>query len=287
MKVFDFTKIKTTEKELNEKWLLDCIKEMGKQEVLFQNECQFQFALAWAIQNFFDKKYTISLEDFTFSNESIKIERWYTDIIVVDNETKDCIAIELKYKTSEIQANGKSILLEQGAQGFGRFDFLWDVNRNEMLIFGQQKLADEQLVINYSNSTRRIPIVFDASKCSLQRRGQIKVAYSIILTNCKKYWEDTKRPCQDEDFKITDNKVISKGVLLQWKLENGEIKSNDIRDKERGRALKFLSSYNCCWKDYCKFKFNSILKQGKRKTTKIDNNQFKFLIFETKIKNNP
>lgn len=282
MKVFDFTKIQTLEKELNKQWLIDCMREMGNQNILFQNECQFQFALAWAIQNSFSKKYTISLEDFTFSNESNKLERWYTDIIVVDNETEDCIAIELKYKTSEIQTNGKSILLEQGAQGFGGFDFLWDVNRNEMLIFEQKKLNSEQLVINASNSTRSVPIDFDASKCVFKRSGKVKLAYSIMLTNCKKYWEDTGRDCQYKDYKITDNKTISNSDLLQWKLENGKIKSDDIRDKERGRALKFLLNYDCKWEEYCKFKFVSILKQGKRKTSEIDNNQFKFLIFETK-----
>ena len=43
----------TKETELNQQWLKDCLNEMGKQNIIFRSEEQFQFTLSWAIQEFF------------------------------------------------------------------------------------------------------------------------------------------------------------------------------------------------------------------------------------------
>lgn len=58
----------TKETELNQQWLKDCLNEMGKQNIIFRSEEQFQFTLSWAIQEFF-AAYKVYLEDLTSTIE--------------------------------------------------------------------------------------------------------------------------------------------------------------------------------------------------------------------------
>ena len=277
MALFNWGKIKTNQGTLTRTWIEDCLKEMGNQNILFQNECQLQFLLAWAIQNFFQGKYDIYLEECTFAINSPKLERWYTDIIVEDKETEECIAIELKYKTAKLCDNiGKVILLEQSAEDFGKFDFLWDVNRNEMLVYENQKLLSEENAIIDSNNYRNNPITFSSNACEFKRPGKIKKAYSIMLTNCEKYWVPGK-PTQADDFKIAQGRDIQANQNLRWELQKGKIKSDNIRNTKRGRTLCFLKDYQCEWKAY--HTFTNYAKNGGKKAKK-NNNEFKFLIIE-------
>lgn len=286
---------------LTKNWLEECIVTMGNDNVIFQNECQFQFALAWAIKEFFG--YEISLEEVTlidvFKN---KKRRSYTDIVIQTDENK-YIAIELKYKTAKTNSSGEQEdygeggLTQQGAQGFGKYDFLWDVNRNEFLIYGDKKIDQEKKILEESNKLRLSEQ--DVQSCSIlkadkkleipQKTIQSKKfssAFSIFLTNDDTYYTYPKRKAsQDFDFRLAEKdsklrvfkaeKEYCWGIGTSKKVKGTQktysknvILSDDIRGKARGRILSFLQNYTCEWKDY-----------------KKEANSFKFLILETK--NNP
>ena len=78
-----------------------------KEKMPFQNEAQFQHALAMAIDKDItekNKKYEVWLEVWTGSknlNEDQAAKRdCYTDIVILDAAEKEYIAIEWKYKTA-------------------------------------------------------------------------------------------------------------------------------------------------------------------------------------------
>ena len=291
---------------LTKGWLVECLKKMGSDNVVFQNECQFQFALAWAIKEFFN--YEISLEEVTLIDKfSNKKRRAYSDIVVKIAEDK-YIAIELKYKTAkksvasgDEEDYGEGGLTQQGAQGFGKYDFLWDVNRNEFLIYGQDKIKAEEKIIQESNNYRlteddiknytnlQVDKELDIpSATEIPKKGKFSSAFSIFLTNDKAYYTCPKKNSQEYNFRLAEKEKNSKRKFNAtdtyfWKTGDNkqkksvEIKypkkvilSDDIRGKARGRILSFLQDYECEWEDY-----------------EDRNNSFKFLIFKTEMQNNP
>ena len=250
-----------------------------------------------------------SLEEVTLTDKYANggKKRAYTDIVVgVGND--EFVAIELKYKTAKTKAEegiedcGEGVLTQQGAQGFGKYDFLWDVNRNEFLIYGQDKIEAEKTIIKESNNYRLteddiknypnlqadkeldIP-----SSTEIPKKGKFCSAFSIFLTNDKAYYTCPKKNSQEYNFRLAEKEKNSKRKFNAtdtyfWKTGDNKQKksvvieypkkvilSDDIRGKARGRILSFLQEeYTCDWESY-----------------KNESSSFMFLIFETKIKNNP
>ena len=112
----------------------------GQEKKVFQSEAQFQFNLAWRLQELYDCE--AKLEDLTVvvtrKNKSDKdlMQKVYTDIVLLKDDYS--VAIELKYKTATL--NHKDILLfKHGATDLGGYDFWWDVNRLELLVTPTKK----------------------------------------------------------------------------------------------------------------------------------------------------
>ena len=106
------------------------ITNFGDQGKIFQSEAQFQFELAWKLQH--QGWGTACLEDMTMKvvkNNKV-VKKFYTDIVIEQDGYR--VAIELKYKTAEYNENGIE-LFDHGAVDLGRYDYLWDVFRIELL----------------------------------------------------------------------------------------------------------------------------------------------------------
>lgn len=149
------------------------IKLFGKQQRIFQKEAQFQFELAWELQKQLGEDGKVILEynscvrkpdDATHQ----KRKRFYSDIIIKDNDN-NYIVIELKYKTKGDNCYNVE-LTEQGAPDEGRYDYLWDVRRIELL-----KNRD---CGNYDYN---------------KHLGKFLGGYAILLTNENQYWERTRK----------------------------------------------------------------------------------------------
>ncbi len=194
------------------------IEAFGKQNRIFYSEAQLQFALAWEIQKETVNKnynYTVFLEYMSMYYNN---KRFYTDIIVMDNCSKDYIAIELKYKTKEYDHNGM-ILKNQGAEDCGRYDYLWDVKRLELL-------KHKEAQYTYNNNLK-----------------YCEKAYAIMVTNDHLYWTRGRRGTLSESFYIDDSRSIKENNVMNWKETKNWNKSRP--------GLTFKRSYpNFKWKSY-------------------------------------
>lgn len=258
----------TKETELNQQWLKDCLNEMGKQNIIFRSEEQFQFTLSWAIQEFF-ATYKVYLEDLTstieYNNGDKK--RSYTDILV-KKDNGDYVAIELKYKTANAII-GNIELLNHGAVDNGRYDYLWDINRLEWLVYGNSKAKQENGLISQANNCRKNPLPnIGLYNYDARIKGEKITGYAIMLTNESKYWNFSKQlPAQTSckycgnvhyhDFCIAEsdetgkNNINGKGKIQDWaKNAGGYTKS--VCDIWRGRPIEFIGNYTFNWNSYYK-----------------------------------
>lgn len=269
----------------NKKWLSDCLKEMANQNLIFRSEEQFQFCLAWAIQDFFGS-YNVLLEELTLNIDySGKNKRSYTDILV-DKGNNEFIAIELKYKTADANIGGVS-LLNHGAADLGRFDYLWDINRLERLVYPLSvKRTKENGLINMANGygDNELPIITDYIYDKRIEGEKIIKGFAIILTNEEKYWTYSKnslsiKPCvycntaAYHDFCIAEGDESNNNNYSGTKIQDwGKVSGNYITSvcgKWRGRPLEFIGDYQFDREIYKDFDV------GKNKT-------FKFCITEIK-----
>lgn len=158
-------------KEFNLDELKKIMLEFSKKPRIFNSEAQFQFELAWRINELFDCD--VLLEEISriyHSEKELKsgeikkyLKKDYTDIILKKDDL--CIAIELKYKTAILQLE-QLTLSHHGAVDLGAYDFMWDINRLQMLT---GKSEDETVY---------------QIRCD---RG-----YAVILTNDKNYWKSNE-----------------------------------------------------------------------------------------------
>ena len=99
------------------------LKELSGERKLFHSEADFQFALAWKIQ----QKYTDAKVRLEYCMNLNK-QAMHIDMVVFLGEK--IIPIELKYKTircDEINIDGETYILKNhGAQDMGRYDFVKD-----------------------------------------------------------------------------------------------------------------------------------------------------------------
>ena len=118
-------------KDFNSTELSRIIKELGSVPRIFNSEAQFQFELAWKINEQFNC--TVKLEELsrTYKNGQ-KNKTEYTDIILEDETLR--IGIELKYKTKKLDKPEMNVhLKQQGAHTDNRKLFLEDVDRLDAL----------------------------------------------------------------------------------------------------------------------------------------------------------
>lgn len=252
-KQYDITKIEEKFMEKIDdfyKAITDIIDKFGYSNLIFKSEAQFQFTLAWELQKKFDK-YIVSLENlsaiasFDGTRTMIKGERkgeiisvtktkkFFTDILL-KNGIGDFVAIELKYKTKEDDIN---YLSEHGATDLGRFDYLWDLMRVQML------------KTNNKNCYEQIKTIDCDSK-------KMICGFSVILTNEPNYWKITTAKSQKKNgtfplyknFCIGEGQVINSNNKLEW---NKNKPSTCVDGTWREKVIiEFSNSHNCYWRKY-------------------------------------
>ena len=138
----------------------------------FHSEADFQHALAWQIH-------------LARPESQVRLE---VDVVQEDRQRRfldiwlpvEGIAIELKYKTRglTLELDDESFALrDQSAQDQGRYDFLRDIKRLEIM-------------------------------CS--EMEQCKAGYAVLLTNDSSYWSlPVQRNTVDADYRVHEGRVLS------------------------------------------------------------------------------
>ena len=163
-------KVKILRKSIGK--VLSCLK---KKRSIFHSEADFQHAFAWEIHEMLPFARVRLEKPVRVGQRSLHIDVWvnYKDVIV---------AVELKYKTRglEVDADDEHYSLKnQGAQEFGRYDFLKDIQRLE------------RVVDQYRDS----------------------IGYAVLLTNDSAYWQEPREEEPvDANFRLHDDRVV-KGNL--------------------------------------------------------------------------
>ena len=184
--------------------LIPIIESLRHKRSVFHSEADFQFALAWEIQQS-NSDTEIRLE-YPPKDEPNK----YIDILVRHEEF--VFPIELKYKTKNLSVlvDGEQFTLKNhGVQDLGAYDFVKDICRSE------------------SFATH-----LDGFKCG----------YVIWLTNDPYYWNAPKNPNAGyAEFSIHDG--ATKAGVMKWgsNLSLGTIKG---REQELMLKSEYLISWN-------------------------------------------
>ena len=186
------------------------INELPKDRI-FTSEADFQFSLAWAIQEHY-REYEVRLEEvFDWA------DNMHFDIVV---HTKDggIIPIELKYCTKSLPDSypSKVKLKNQGAEDVRRYDFIKDVQRIE-----KAKTCLEQ-----------------------DHDSHFICGYAIMLTNSSLFWKSRssrKNQC-DSAFRLHEDKGEFGGEMMWVDASEGTMK---------GREKPLVTNhYKIVWKDY-------------------------------------
>ena len=192
--------------------LLDMNGLMGRladTRKVFHSEADFQHALAWQIHQAMSET-QVRLE---VSVIAVDAHRMFLDIWL----PLEGIAIELKYKTRGLeleQGDESFVLRDQSAQDQGRYDFLRDVQRLELI---RSKLE------------------------------QCKAGYAVLLTNDSSYWKvPTHRDTVDADFRVHEGRAISGELAWTPHASPGTVKS-------RESPIEIQGSYRLRWQEYSSF----------------------------------
>lgn len=244
--------------DINE--LSSLIAGFWKKSKIFQSEAQFQFELAWELKKYYDCE--VFLEDLTMIiniSKGKSQQKVYTDIVLEKGDYR--VAIELKYKTAPL-IYGSVMLFKHGATDLGRFDYLWDVHRLELLASPTTKVPLEKKQIAGMTGIRENDVDIKVIK-------KCDKGFAILLTNEISYWEKSYNKCSTIDsefcFAETDSRLYDK--VLDWKKTVvGYPKT--VVGTFRGRSINLLKAYGYQWKQYCK-------------VVAAKNNEFKYIIIET------
>lgn len=179
---------------------------LASKRPLFHSEADFQHALAWEIHTSFpDSK--IRLE-----YRPAGLDRMYVDLWVSMPDATT-LAVELKYKTRGFvfdHAGEPHELLNQGAQDLGRYDFLRDLLRLELV-------------------TRTIPAV---------------QGIAILLTNDSSYWAAPKSEgTVDAPFRLHEGRMLT--GRLGW---GRGASAGTMRSREKPIVLS--GNYEISWSKY-------------------------------------
>ena len=225
--------------------IIQVIKELSQNEKPYLSEAQFQFELAWKLQENkelynIDKillEYTACAEKAT---KEKKKKRFESDIIVLfQNGTY--IAFELKYKTSKAVINGVNLIQQAGQPGT-KYDYLWDIHRIELLM-------------NKDENTDKYEYYMDNKKCI--------GGYAIFLTNDASYWGESKENKSAYNFCLCDG-TIQKGEL-KWNVGDGELK-----DWMKPRTpFVLLGEYKMKWETFMPYTYKNKPKEFKYLITTI------------------
>jgi hypothetical protein len=157
--------------------LINYMLEFANSRTIFHSEADFQLEFGM----FLMKK-----------GHSVRLEKGFKRIgiypkIELDMELNGKIAIELKYKTSELNLNvaDESFELKQhGAANLGRFDAIDDARRVRSLVD--------------SSSTK------------------ITSGFTIFLSNDSDYWLNNAQRTMSKDFALIENRNFAIGDTLDW-----------------------------------------------------------------------
>lgn len=238
-----------------------CIKDFAENGVVFSNEAQFQFALAWKL----GEKLALEKKEFEIILEHLVMvgdKKYYIDILIrIGN---DLYPIELKYKSAAknltYKSNGREYhTFNQGAEDCGSYDFLKDIMRLELL-------TDKNLRV-LSDYTVQTGFAIMMTNDYLYKRAP------LTKTNGDHYcWEQ---------FFLTPNKTI-KGTL-NWVDKNGntinkpgeayeKIRKTYGEDRAKPITLTKKEGYLLEWQPYS----NGIRAENEKR----NDYQFSYLIIE-------
>ena len=176
---------------------------------MFHSEADFRHALAWQIHEAAPES-QVRLE---VSVIPVEAQRMFLDIWL----PVEGIAIELKYKTRglELEQDDESFALRnQSAQDQGRYDFLRDIQRLELM-------------------------------CS--KLEQWRAGYAVLLTNDSSYWKvPTQRDTVDTDFRVHEGREISGALAWAARASPGTVRGRESTIQIRG-------SYRLRWQEYSNF----------------------------------
>ena len=176
---------------------------------MFHSEADFQHALAWQIHEAAPES-QVRLE---VSVIPVEAQRMFLDIWL----PVEGIAIKLKYKTRglELEQDDESFALRnQSAQDQGRYDFLRDIQRLELM---RSKLE------------------------------QCRAGYAVLLTNDSSYWKvPTQRDTVDTDFRVHEGREISGALAWVARASPGTVRGRESPIQIRG-------SYRLRWQEYSNF----------------------------------
>lgn len=233
--------------EITKDFLTEILKKFGESGKVFLNEAQFQFELAWKLNEIclankmIKCKVYLEYQTMHRSNEANvddgNIKRFFTDILLLDNEG-NYVPIELKYKTKGYEDENLN-LAQHGANDLGRFDYLWDLKRIQYLKNKPEKYERDKKLLKFVNG------------------------FAIMLTNDEKYWEYTtglldkqinlkRRNPLYKKFCIGQNQYIDCGSELTWR-DNGD--NTCVRDTWRNVLpfvvpIAFDNPQKCKWEKY-------------------------------------
>ena len=176
---------------------------------VFHSEADFQHALAWHIHQ-------------AMPEGQVRLE---VDVMQVEHQRRfldiwlpvEGIAIELKYKTRGLeleQDDEPFVLRNQSAQDQGRYDFLLDIQRLELM------------------------------RSNLE---QCKAAYAVLLTNDSSYWKvPTHRDTVDADFRVHEGRAVSGALAWAARASSGTVGG-------RKSPIQIRGSYRLRWREYSNF----------------------------------
>ena len=107
------------------KTIINALTQLANNKRIFCSEADFQFALAWEIQNLRPNA-QILLEN----GIQTSCGYYYVDIVVIENGLR--YFIELKYQTARCAIKTpimSFVLKEHAAEDLMRYDYLWDLHR--------------------------------------------------------------------------------------------------------------------------------------------------------------
>ena len=185
------------------------MRSLADSRKVFHSEADFQHALAWQIHEAAPES-RVRLE---VNVVPAAAQRMYLDIWL----PVEGIAIELKYKTRglELEQGDESFALRnQSAQDIGRYDFLRDIRRLELM--------------------RSMP--------ELCRAG-----YAVLLTNDSSYWNAPRsQDTVDSDFRIHEGRAVSGALAWAARASSGTVEGRESPIQIRG-------SYRLRWREYSNF----------------------------------
>jgi len=164
--------------------LTSAIEMLSHKRKIFVSEADFQFSLAWHIQ----QQYPDAAIRLEYCPVDID-KSMHVDILVKMND--QYFPIELKYfkQGCDVIVDGERFVLKnQGAQDISRYDFLKDITRIERLIMAESKFSK---------------------------------GYVVVLTNDPTYWNVSvnTKTC-DAEFRINNGAV--KSGELSWAKHTGK-----------------------------------------------------------------